>query len=63
MIKIDDKEFLDISETAKLIGISETAVRVRVRAKEAPQPTKLRYVTFWKRSEIEDYINNKGAEK
>lgn len=56
MIIIDGEEFIDLDETAELLDVSTTTVRMRARAKEMPLPQKLKSLTYWKKSEIEEYL-------
>ena len=56
MIIIDGEEYIDLDEAAKLLNVSTTTVRIRTRAKEMPSPQKLKSLTYWKRSEIEEYL-------
>jgi predicted DNA-binding transcriptional regulator AlpA len=56
MIIIDGIEYLDLKEASSAIGVAEITLRTRVRAKEAPKPIKLKAVTYWKKSEIDEYL-------
>ena len=56
MIIIDNNEYLDAEEVANIMDIAEITLRVRVRAKEAPKPIKLKTITYWKKSEIDEYL-------
>lgn len=55
-VTINKEDFIDSEEVANLLGIALSTLQVKVRAKEIPLPIKLKTYTFWKRSEIEDYI-------
>lgn len=65
MITINGDDYLDLEEAADLLKVSTTTVRIRTRAKEMPLPTKLKSLTYWKKSEIEEYIelSKKKGEK
>lgn len=63
MIIIDGEEYIDLEEAAKLLKVSTTTVRIRTRAKEMPLPQKLKSLTYWKRSEIEEYLAKAKEEK
>lgn len=56
MIIINGEKYIDLKETAKLLNVSTTTVRIKTRAKEMPLPQKLKSLTFWKKSEIETYL-------
>ena len=56
MIIINNEEYIDLDETAKLLNVASTTIRVRTRAKEMPKPIKLKTLTYWKRSEIDTYL-------
>ena len=58
MIIMDGKEYLDLNETAKKLKVSTTTVRIRTRAKEMPLPQKLKSLTFWLKSDIDEYLKN-----
>ena len=51
-----DEEYLYENEIMKLLKMSQSTVRLKVRAKEMPLPTRLKSKNLWKRSEIEEYL-------
>lgn len=58
MIIFNGRKYLDIEETAKMLGCSKQTIRLKVRAKEMPAPTKFPAYTFWEESKIEEYLKN-----
>lgn len=62
-IFIENTEYLYAEEVAKKLGIAETTLKVRVRAKEMPLPIDLKSKNIWKLSDIDDYINKISSEK
>lgn len=61
-ITINKEDFIDSEEVAKLLGIALSTLQVKVRAKEIPLPIKLKTYTFWRKSDIEDYLRLQKAE-
>ena len=55
-INIDGVEYLTLPEVLELVHMSQASIYERMRYDRFPQPYKPEYRTFWKRSEIEDYI-------
>jgi len=62
-VTINEKKFIDSEEVANLLGIALSTLKVKVRAKEMPLPIKLKTRTFWKCSEIEEYIAKQKKEQ
>lgn len=62
-VTINKEDFIDSEEVANLMGIALSTLQVKVRAKEMPLPIKLKTRTFWKRSEIEEYIAKNKKEQ
>ena len=62
-IVIDGNNYIDLPEVARKLGIAESTLKVQVRAKEVPAPTKLKTYTFWKEKEIEAYLEAKKENK
>jgi predicted DNA-binding transcriptional regulator AlpA len=59
-ISIEGAEYIDSQEVARKLGIAEVTLKVKTRAKEVPLPIKLRTMKFWKKSDIESYINEES---
>lgn len=60
-ITIDNEGFIDAEEVARRLNIAVSTLQVKQRAKEIPLPIKLKTYTFWRESEIEEYL--KSAKK
>jgi predicted DNA-binding transcriptional regulator AlpA len=61
-IIIDNKRYIDSEEVARKIGIARSTLKVMVRAKEVPMPMKLKTLTFWEESEIDEYLERTREE-
>jgi predicted DNA-binding transcriptional regulator AlpA len=55
-IYIEGDTYLDSEEVAKKLGIAEITLQVRTRAKEIPLPIKLKSRIWWKKSQIDEYL-------
>jgi predicted DNA-binding transcriptional regulator AlpA len=55
-IYIEGATYLDSEEVAKKLGIAEITLQVRTRAKEIPLPIKLKSRIWWKKSDVEAYL-------
>lgn len=55
-VVIDNEEFIDSEEVASRLKIALSTLKVKVRANEVPLPIKLKTYTFWRLSEIEEYL-------
>ena len=58
-----DEEYLYETEVMDLLKMSQSTVRLKVRAKEMPLPTRLKSKNLWKRSDIESYIKTSKKEQ
>lgn len=56
IIMLKGEEYLDVVETAKVLGCSKQTVGIKARAKEMPLPIQLSSRVFWKKKEIDAYL-------
>ena len=61
-ILLDEAEYLYKEEVAKVLKISESTLKLKIRAKEVPLPIRLKSKNIWKKSEIEEYIERAKKE-
>ena len=55
-------ELVRVPDVAEMLGINESAVRWLVYTKELPAPARISARLVWKRSQIEQYLEDKFAE-
>ena len=55
-------ELVRVPDVAEMLGVNEPAVRWLVYTKELPAPAKISGRLVWKRSQIEQYLEDKFAE-
>ena len=57
-IIFENEEYLSIEDVEKLVNQKSPTIDVKVRYGVFPKPIKLPVVKFWKRTEIESYIES-----
>ncbi len=57
-ININGEEYLSIHEVLELVKMSQASVYERMRYDRFPKAFKPEYRSYWKRSEIEEYIES-----
>jgi predicted DNA-binding transcriptional regulator AlpA len=55
-ISIDDEEVMNIHEVMKILEIKEYDVYKKIEKGELPPPIKPEHRAFWKKSDIESYL-------
>ncbi|WP_281711728.1 helix-turn-helix transcriptional regulator [Dermacoccus nishinomiyaensis] len=55
-------DLVRVPDVAEMLGVNESAVRWLVYTKELPPHTKISNRLVWKRSQIEQYLDDKFAE-
>ncbi|MDR2157708.1 MAG: helix-turn-helix domain-containing protein [Holosporaceae bacterium] len=63
MIHIEEGDYLDSKEVAQKLGIADSTLYIRSRAKEIPTPLSLPARIFWKLSDIEAYLREKQSKE
>lgn len=62
--KMDDKDdIIDFQRFRRLLGISEAALRIRINKKKVPEPFRIGRRLYWKRSEIDRWIEEQRERK
>jgi predicted DNA-binding transcriptional regulator AlpA len=57
-ITIHGEEYFDIKEIQKCLDTNKTSLYEKMRYDRFPKPLKLESRSFWKRAEIESYIES-----
>lgn len=58
---MSDDRLLKIRQVCELVSVSKSTIWQRVKAKTFPAPVKVGSGTFWKASDVQNYIKSLGG--
>lgn len=58
----DNTEYISADNVMRLVGCRLSKLGRMVRANQFPKPMKLDIVNWWKKSEVEEYLRQKGGQ-
>jgi predicted DNA-binding transcriptional regulator AlpA len=60
---IENDEYIDLEEVLQKVGMKQANLYIKMRYNAFPKPRKLPGTSFWRRSEIDAYLESTRSEE